>query len=186
MRKLIVEEWLSLDGYVSDKDGKLDFFVRTIREIYDDPQRTKFLESIDTILLGRTTYEQFVRTWPQRAEENPLAAKINSAKKIVFSNTLTDAPWGNYSKAEIAQGDPVSKLKLLKTQSGGNMILWGSISLAQHLLKEDLVDELHLHVCPALTAGGRHFFTNALTPLSLHLQDVRNHPSGTVFLNYSI
>lgn len=105
MRKLIAEEWISLDGYVADKNGKLDFFASTVREIYADAAQLKFLESIDFILLGRTTYEQFVNVWPQReTDKEVLADKMNRAKKIVFSNTLTAAPWvnGQAQKLQVA------------------------------------------------------------------------------------
>src|SRR5687767_4395146 len=116
MRKVIVEEWISLDGHVSDKNGKLDFFANLVRDTYTDADRSKFLDSIDCILLGRTTYEQFVSTWPERATDSDgLANKMNNAKKIVFSNTLKDAPWGKWPNAEVASGDPVSTIKQLKS-----------------------------------------------------------------------
>jgi dihydrofolate reductase len=185
MRKLIVEEWISLDGYVSDKKDQLNFFAHSVRETYADVDRVKFLESIDCILMGRTTYEQFVKVWPQRATDKEiLADKMNRAKKIVFSNTLTQAPWGEWESAEIATGNAVTKIKQLKSLAGKNMVLWASISLAQALMKENIVDEYHLHLCPVLTGGGRKFFMEESTPSNLKLIDTRQYSAGTVYLNY--
>src|ERR1044071_1150874 len=128
MRKIIVEEWISLDGYVSDKQGKLDFFTSTVRDAYADTRQVKFLESIDCILFGRKTYELFAARWPERPIDNdPLAEKINKGKKIVFSNTLTKAPWGKWPDAEVAGDDPVSTIKQLKLLPGNNIVIWGSL-----------------------------------------------------------
>ena len=147
MRKLILEEWISLDGYVSGRNGKLDFFSSTVRETYTDIDGVRFLETIDTILFGRTTYEQFASMWPQRSTDNDaLATLMNKGKKMVFSNTLTEAPWGQWPKVEIVTGDTLSNIRKLKSLPGGNLILWGSVTLAQGLMKENLIDEYHLHL----------------------------------------
>ena len=85
-RKLIVEEWLSLDGCVSDKMSNLVFFIKHIRESYTTSSGIDFLNSIDTILLGRKTYDQFSALWPEHPIENDLLAeKMNTLNKIVFS-----------------------------------------------------------------------------------------------------
>jgi dihydrofolate reductase len=185
MRKIIVEEWISLDGYVADKKGQLDFFVRHVRESYTEASRSEFLKTIDTILFGRETYEQFAKLWPDRAtEKETLAHTINHTRKVVFSNTLTTAPWGKWPEAEIVKGDAVATIRQLKSSPGKSMIVWGSISLAQSLMKESLVDEFHLHICPALTGGGRSFFTPEMNPATLRLAEVRQYVEGAVFLNY--
>jgi dihydrofolate reductase len=98
MRKLILEEWISLDGYIEDKNGKLDFFTNIAPEEnkYSDNEQLKFLEEVDVILLGRKTYELFVDFWPNATtDKEVIADKLNSIKKIVFTNTLTHAPWAN-------------------------------------------------------------------------------------------
>lgn len=184
MRKVIAEEWISLDGYVSDREGRLDFFAGTVRQIYSDADRIKFLDSIDCILYGRTTYQQFVTLWPQRPIDEPLAKAINTTKKIIFSSTLSDAPWGQWAKAEIESGDVVSRVRQMKSTHGKDILVWASISLAQALMKENLIDEYHLHVCPTLTAGGRKLFTESIKPTHLKLQEVKRFDAGTVFLKY--
>ncbi len=97
MRKLILEEWMSLDGYIEDKNRQLDFFtnITPAQNTYSDNDQLQFLEEIDTILLGRKTYELFVDFWPMATtDQEVIADKLNSTRKIVFSNTLTRAPWG--------------------------------------------------------------------------------------------
>src|SRR5215831_234177 len=166
MRKLILSEWVSLDGYVSDKKGQLDFFASLVRSTYAEPEQVKFLENIDTILYGRKTYEQFVTLWPDRPTEKEVLAKvINGSRKIVFSNTLKEAPWGKWSKAEISSGDAISHVKQLKLVSGKDIYLWASISIAQAMMKEKL-------------------FTEEINPANLKLIAVSHYNSGVVSLNY--
>jgi len=187
MRKLIVEEWVSLDGYVTDKDGNLDFFTSLTPEqnTYSDADQLKFMETVDTILLGRKTYELFVDFWPTATtDKEVIADKLNETKKVVLSNTLTKAPWGNWPEAEVIHGAAAEAIKKLKQRPGKNIVLWGSISLVQSLLKENLVDELHLQLCPVLTGGGRPFFPEAIDFNKLKLLEMRQYNTGTVFLSY--
>jgi dihydrofolate reductase len=161
MRKLIVEEWVSLDGYVSDKNGQLDFFTNLTpdQNKYSDADQLKFLETVDTILLGRKTYELFVDFWPEATvDKEVIADKLNEIKKVVISNTLTSAPWGKWPAAEIISGEANTAIKKLKQLPGKNIVLWGSISVAQSLMKENLIDEYHVQLCPVLTGGGRSLF----------------------------
>ena len=187
MRKLIIEEWISLDGYATDKTGGLDFFTQLTPEqnTYSDADQLKFLDTVDTILLGRKTYELFVDFWPSATtDKEVIADKLNQIKKIVFSNTIRKAPWGQWPGAEIISGDAIKAIKTLKSLPGKNMVLWGSISLAQDLMKANLVDEYHIQLCPVLTGGGRSFFTQEINPQQLQLAEIRHYNTGTVFLNY--
>ncbi|HEX2630394.1 MAG TPA: dihydrofolate reductase family protein [Chitinophagaceae bacterium] len=189
MRKLIVEEWVSLDGYVSDKNGQLDFFTNLSAEEnkYSDADQLKFMETIDTILLGRKTYELFVDFWPDAtSDKEVIADKLNETKKIVFSNTLTRAPWGKWPDAEVIDGDAATAIRKLKQSPGKNMVLWGSISLVQSLMKENLIDEYHIQLCPVLTGGGRLFFPEQINPDKLKLTEVRQYNTGVLFLNYTV
>lgn len=184
-RKLIVEEWLSLDGYVSDKEGRLGFFAEHVRESYTTEYRLDLLNSLDAILFGRKTYQQFAALWPERpVEEDVLARKINTLNKLVFSGSLKNAPWGEWPEATVEPGDPVKKIEALRSQPGKNMVIWGSITLVQALMKENLVDEYHLHLCPALTGGGRRFFGGELNPVNFVLFDTKPFDNGIVLLKY--
>ena len=187
MRKLIVEEWLSLDGFASDKDGQLDFFTNLSTEDskYSDIDQLKFLETVDVILLGLKTYELFVAFWPTAsADKEIIAKKLNDTKKVVVSNTITRAPWGNWADAEMISDDVIAAIKALKATPGKNIVLWGSISLAQELMKENLIDEYHIQLCPVLTCGGRKLFPEQIKVGALKLLEVRQYATGTFFLNY--
>ena len=187
MRKLIVEEWVSLDGYVTDKKGQLDFFTNMTpdKNTYSDADQLKFMETIDTILLGRKTYELFVEFWPNATTAQEfIADKLNEIPKIVFSNTLKATPWGKWNNAQLADGDVIETIQQLKAMPGKDMVLWGSISIVQQLMEQNLIDEYHLQVCPVLNAGGRKLFTDVLFS-ELNLLEVRHYDTGTVFLNYA-
>ena len=178
---------MSLDGYVADKNGQLDFFTNLTPEQnkYSDSDQLKFLETIDTILLGRKTYELFVDFWPgATTDKEVIADKLNEIKKIVFSNTITKAPWGQWTEAEIITGEAVAAIKKLKLLPGKDMVMWGSISVVQSLMKENLIDEYHIQLCPVLTGGGRNLFPAQMNFCQLKISELRRYNTGTIFLNY--
>ncbi|HTE34188.1 MAG TPA: dihydrofolate reductase family protein [Chryseolinea sp.] len=185
MRKLIVEEWLSLDGYAADQAGKLDFFPSSDSNKFADEDQLKFMDSIDTILLGRITYELFVDFWPTASTDKEIIAdKLNATHKMIFSNTLQSAPWGTWPGAQIVNGSAADAVRKLKAVNGKNMVLWGSISLAQSLMKENLVDEYHLQICPTAVGGGRSFFPETLSYSNYNLVDIKKYDTGVMFLHY--
>ncbi len=180
---------MSLDGYVADKNGSLDFFTSLTPEQnkYSDQDQLKFLAGIDTILLGRKTYELFVDFWPTATtDKEVIADKLNETDKIVFSNTLTKAPWGKWKDATVISGEAAKAIKQLKAFPGKNMVLWGSISLAQALMKENLVDEYHIQLCPVLTGGGRSLFEQLPDMAKLELLETKPYNTGNIFLNYRL
>jgi dihydrofolate reductase len=187
MRKLILEEWMSLDGYVTDKNNQLNFFTDLTPEqnTFSDNDQLKFMETVDAILLGRKTYELFVDFWPSATtDKEVIADKLNETKKIVFSNTLAKAPWGKWTEAEIISDNSIAAIRELKLQKGKDLVVWGSISLAQSLMKENLIDEYHIQLCPVLTGGGRSLFSQEMNFSKLSLLEVRQYNTGVIFLNY--
>ncbi len=189
MRKLIVQEWLSLDGYVADKNGKLDFFTAISGEAnkYAEESQLQFMDDIYTIILGRNTYNLFVEFWPTATTDIEIIAdKLNSTKKLVFSGTLESAPWGKWPEAEIVSGDAEDTIRKLKTQEGKNMVIWGSISLVQSLMKQRLIDEYHLHICPTILGGGRPLFPKDSHYTNMHLIATKQYDTGMVFLQYKL
>ena len=114
-------------------------------------RQIEFIDSIDAVLLGRVFYQMFAQYWPNASgDEKPFADRINALRKIVFSNSLEHAPWGGYEPAEIIRTSAVKEVEQLKQQMGKDMVVWGSISLAQALMKQGLIDEYHLVVCPVV------------------------------------
>jgi dihydrofolate reductase len=187
MRRIILEEWVSLDGYAADKNGKLDFFPSSEANQYSDQDQLLFLDTIDTVLLGRKTYELFVDFWPTATiEKEIIADKLNRLPKLVFSNSLKEAPWGNWSPAQVIAGDAVEKIKGLKQQPGKNMVIWGSLSLAQSMIKNGLIDEYHIQVCPVMTGGGRSVFPDLQQYAHLKLISCKQYDTGVMNLQYQV
>jgi dihydrofolate reductase len=185
MRKLILEEWVSLDGYAADKNGELNFFPSTEENKYSDSDQLAFLESIDTILLGRATYQLFAGFWPTASTDKEIIAdRLNGLPKLVFSNSLTEAPWGNWPAARVVRGDAVTAVEKMKADAGKDMVLWGSISLAQSLIRADLIDEYHIQVCPTFLGSGRPLFPDLEGYGKLKLVDTRKYDTGVMFLKY--
>jgi dihydrofolate reductase len=185
MRRLILQEWVSLDGYAVDSGGSLDFFPESETDRYSDRDQLAFLDSVDTILLGRNTYELFVDYWPTaNTDEEIIADRLNELPKLVFSNTLSEAPWGTWPPAGVVRGDAVAEIDRLKAQEGKHMVLWGSLSLAQDLMLADLIDEYHLQLCPTLVGGGRPLFPTREGYANLERVNLRTYDTGVVFLHY--
>jgi dihydrofolate reductase len=185
VRRLILEEWLSLDGYAVDSEGTLDFFPESEVDRFSDRDQLAFLEGVDTILLGRRTYELFVDYWPTATTDTEIIAdRLNELPKLVFSNTLSEAPWGTWPPARVVRGDAVSEIERLKKQDGKHMVLWGSLSLAQELIAADLIDEHHFQLCPTLVGGGRSLFPGLHGYARLKHVNVRTYDTGVVFLHY--
>jgi dihydrofolate reductase len=185
MRKVILQEWVSLDGYAVDSEGSLDFFPASETDTYSHRDQLSFLDSVDTILLGRKTYELFVDYWPTAStDQEVIADRLNELPKLVFSNTFSEAPWGTWPPAHVVRGDAVAEIGRLKAQDGKHMVLWGSLSLAQDLMAADLIDEYHLQLCPTLVGGGRPLFSTRKGYANLERKNVRMYDTGVVFLHY--
>ena len=185
MRRLILEEWISLDGFAADREGTLDFFPEGEEDRFSDRDQLEFLESVDTILLGRRTYELFVDFWPTATtDEGIIADRLNELPKLVFSTTLREAPWGAWPPARVVNGDAVDEIRRMKEQDGGHMVVWGSLSLAQSLIEADLVDEYHFQLCPTVVGGGQPLFPALPSYANLHRVNVRTYDTGVVFLHY--
>jgi dihydrofolate reductase len=185
MRKVVLEEWISLDGYAADRDGQLNFFPSTEANRYSDQDQLRFLDRIDTILLGRVTYELFAGFWPTATvDQEIIADRLNALPKVVFSESLEEAPWGTWPAAKVVSGDPVWEVAKMKEAQGKDMVLWGSLTLAQALMRADLIDEYHIQICPTLVGGGRMLFLELKQYARLRLVEARTYPSGVVYLHY--
>ena len=187
MRKVILQEFVTLNGLAAGPDDSVDFIPASTqgdRSFGDD--QFAFLDTIDTILLGRVTYGMFAGFWPnvKEGEEKPFADKLNAKPKVVFSRTLDRAPWGTWDEARIVKTSAADEVAKLKGQSGKDILVWGSISLAQSLISEGLIDEYRLVVCPVVLASGRTLFRDK-GAIDLKLLDVKDHDLGAVSLKYT-
>jgi dihydrofolate reductase len=190
MRNLIMQEFLSVDGMAAGKDGNTDFIPASTRSDQSFGRRQEsFLDSIDTMLLGRKTYEMFSSYWPKvrSGEDKEFADKLNALNKVVFSKTLDRAPWGDgeWEDATTVKTDAAREVERLKQQPGKDLVIWGSLTLAQSLIHEGLIDEFQLIVCPVVLVEGRKLFDDHVAPGEMHLLSTRSFDRGAVLLSYA-
>lgn len=157
MAKIVVTEFISLDGVVQAPGGE-EFKHPNWTFDFDrgeDGDRFKIDEALgaDALLIGRVTYESFADAWHDRTGE--LADKYNSMPKYVVSNTLRDPAWSN---TEVLSGDVIAEVRRVKGEVEGELQVPGSIQLVQALIEHDLVDELHLMTFPVVLGTGRTLF----------------------------
>ena len=184
MRKIIFQEFLSLDSYAADSDNSTKFFESAEIAEDSDDDLLKEMENFDTILLGANTYKMFVEFWPKATNDEQIVAdKLNSIPKIVFSKSLKKAPWGKWPEARMISGDAVAEIKKLKAEKGKDMVLWGSIALSQDLMKANLIDEYHFRICPVVLGAGKPLFEKT-GKLELDLFESKQYKSGLMLLKY--
>jgi dihydrofolate reductase len=186
MGRLIVSNIVSLDGYVSGPKGELDWFVSEgfMDEEFGDHAK-KLISSIDGILLGRRTYEEFVSYWPGvTSDDDVIAVNMNALPKFVFSSTLDKVPWGKHKAAKLVRGDAVKEVRRIKKQFRGDLALYGSGKLVSTLMKAGLVDELQLLVKPIVLGKGRPEFVAFTSRYKLKLLRAVPLKNGDVMLFY--
>lgn len=175
MGKLVVSEFVSLDGVIEDPGGSegTEFGGWTFRFPAPDGQQFKFEELLaaDVQLFGRVTYEGFAAAWPAMEEATgEFGARMNGMPKVVVSTTLTEATWKNTT---IVGGDVPAAVAALKQQYDGDILVPGSATLVDTLRAHDLVDEYRLMVHPVLLGRGKRLFKDGAGPADLTLASSR-------------
>ena len=185
MRKLKLQVQMSVDGFISGYKGEMNWmafpWTKDIEEYV-----TTLTEPVDTILLGKNLATGFIPHWAAVAmdEKNPeqkAGVKFTQTPKVVFSNTLTESQWEN---TEISNGDYVKKISTLKQQSGGDIIAYGGGQFVSSLIKEKLIDELHLFVNPAILGQGMPIFQDVEDMQKLDLISSKQFDCGIMVLVY--
>ena len=187
MRKLVLTEWVSLDGYTAGPDNDMSF----VGESFDmemGQYEDEIVNTGDTLMLGRVTYESFAGSWPSVPDkpdvsegEKAYARKLNSMRKIVFSRTLASADWQNsVLQREI---DPEA-IKQWKQEDGKDMLIYGSASIVQQLTNLGLIDEYQILVHPVVLGGGKPLFASVADKQRLQLVSAKAFSSGVVLLTY--
>ena len=185
MGRIVVTEFVSLDGVMEDPGGSEDFkYGGWTFEIPrgDEGDKFKLDETMgsEALLLGRVTYEGFAKAWPTRDGE--FADKFNNMPKYVVSSTLTDPEWTNTTVLQASDlPDEVAKLK---EQHEGDVVVHGSAQLAEALLEQDLVDELRLMVFPVVLGSGKRLFGETRDKKPLKLRDSQVVGDGVAILVY--
>jgi dihydrofolate reductase len=187
MRKLVLTEWISLDGYTAGPDNDMSFVGESFNDEmgqYEDD----IVNTADTLVLGRVTYESFAGSWPYVPDkpdvsegEKAYARKLNSMRKIVFSKTLNRADWNN--SVLMRDIDPEA-IKQWKQEDGKDMLIYGSASVVQQLTNLRLIDEYQLLVHPVLLGGGKALLKDIADKHRLKLVSARPFTSGVVLLTY--
>lgn len=173
MKKIIVTEFMSLDGVVENPGWSMPYWNDEIAKFKGDEQT-----SCDTLLLGRVTYEGFAAAWPGRTD--PGAEFMNSVPKYVVSTTLDTAEWNN---STVIKDNVVEELTKLKQQEGKDILVYGSVVLIQTLIEHDLVDQVRLLVYPVVLGTGKRLFQDGTTA-NLNLVQTQPFSSGVVGLVY--
>ena len=182
MGRIVVTEFVSLDGVVEDPGGAEDFkYGGWSFEVSrgDEGDKFKLDETLssEALLLGRVTYEGFAKAWPSR--EGEFADKFNTMPKYVVSSTLEEPEWGN---STVLKGDVAEEVAKLKQEQDGEIVVHGSPRLVQTLFEHDLVDELRLMVFPVVLGTGKRLFGETSDKKPLRLVDSKVVGDGVVIL----
>jgi dihydrofolate reductase len=193
MRKVIVDEWMSLDGVVQapgtpdeDRSGGFEHGGWHLR-YFDDVSQKWVVDGVTSAggyLFGRRTYENLVAYWPNASEEEQVIAEpLNTRPKYVASTTLTEPlEWQN---ASLLHGNVAEAVAALKREEGDDLHLIGSAKLAQTLFEHDLVDEFRVMIDPVVLGGGKRLFRDdgVLRPLRLVEHEVTT--TGAILATYA-
>ncbi len=177
MRKIVAALHMSLNGVVESPDTWVFPHGYSNEEMVQEIGAS--MASSDTMLLGRVTYEEFAAHWPRQTGE--VADFMNNAPKVVVSTSLDAAEWKN---SILIGGNVVEELTRLKQQPGKDINVVGSATLVRSLLREGLLDELKLLVCPILVGGGRRLFEDG-GEVPLRLVDAKTFSTGVQSLTYT-
>jgi dihydrofolate reductase len=196
MRRIVMFNWLTADGYFAGPDGNLNWVV-------PDEEQAKAaaagISGVDTFLFGRRTYELFEGFWRHALGDSPtvpdphdpgrrspehraIAIALNEMTKVVFSRTLKDVTWKN--SRLLHELDP-REVETMKRQPGKDMIVFGSGSIVSQLTQHALIDEYQFVVCPIFIGSGRPLLRDVSKSVKLDLLEAKPYPSGDVLLRYA-
>ncbi len=193
MRRIVMMNWISVDGYFAGPHGEIDWIVR-------DPQVDKALHESrsdappsgsagsGTMLLGNTTYTMFENSWPQIARDpnapeelHKLAEEVIGMTKIVFSKSRKEVSWEN---SKLLRGNLEGEVEQLKRGEGSPILIFGSGTIVQQLTAVGLIDEYFIAVTPVILGKGKPLF-GEVQKRNLRLREAQSFKSGNVLLRYS-
>lgn len=192
MRRIVMINWISIDGYFAGTHGEIDWIIRdpevdrALREPRDgsDPSESG---GSGTMLLGNVTYTLFENSWPPIAKDpnapedmHKLADEIARMTKIVFSQSRRDVTWEN---SKLFHGNLVEEVQKLKQEDGTPILIFGSGTIVQQLTEAGLIDEYFIAVTPVILGKGKPLFGD-VQKRNLRLLEARHFESGNVLLRY--
>lgn len=184
MRKLKLQVVMSIDGFIAGVNGEMDWMVGDWDENLKQYLK-EVTEPVDCIVLGRKLAQEFIPYWTA-AFNNPKGAEEGSKKmietpKIVFTKTLTRSAWDN---TIVVNGDLVEEITKLKNRHGGDLIVYGGAAFVSALIKNSLIDELHLLINPTALGNGKSIFKELAGTQSFNLKKAIPFECGMVVLYY--
>ncbi|MGE5830802.1 MAG: dihydrofolate reductase family protein [Micromonosporaceae bacterium] len=181
MRQVVLQFFVSLDGYSCDVDNG----IRDVMMEIDDPEQEEYfvsrLRQAGTHIMGGSTYQVMAQFWP--TSSHPSAGAMNDIPKVVFSRTMTSA--NDWPETRIASGDTAEEIAKLKAEPGGEILAHGGTRFVRSLIRLGLVDQYRLWVLPAAAGRGAPLFTELDHPLKLRLVKSTAFPSGVLELVYA-
>jgi dihydrofolate reductase len=185
MRKIIVSEYVTLDGVMEDPGGgdKSKYGGWSLQFWNEQAMKFKYDElfACDALLFGRVTYDGFAKAWPTMKGTADFGERMNGIAKYVVSTTLKSAEWNN---STIINHDVVTEIRKLKEQPGKDILVEGSAELVYTLTQHDLVDEFRLMIHPIVVGGGKRLFREGIDRKVLQPVDTKTFSSGIVILTY--
>ena len=186
MRRLIVQQWVTVDNVAAEEDGGMSFVdVQPFAVSHDEDFKAsamEFIDGVDTMVLGATTYAMASNYWPTAEDQGVYGEKLNRMTRIVASTTLRDAPWGTFPAATITS-DPVATVRELKRHNGKDIWLWGSLTLMRSMFDAGVVDEVQLRVCPTTRGRGAYVFHDRR---DMRIREATAFDNGVVLLRYEM
>ena len=183
MGRIVVTEFVSLDGVMEDPGGAEDYkhggWTFEFNRGEGDEFKLQETRETDALLLGRKTYEGFAAAWPSR--EGEFADKFNSMPKYVVSSTLREPEWNN---STVLDGNLAEEAAKLRASTQGNIMVHGSAQLVQALIEQDIVDELRLMVFPVVLGSGKRLFAETSEKKPMTLASARPVGDGIAILTY--
>ena len=182
MRKLMVFNSMSLDGFIADSQGDMSWAHKQDEEWNSFVERNASGEGV--LMFGRKTYDMMAGYWPtpMAAQNSPLVAKrMNALQKTVFSRTMDKAAWQN---TMLLKGELTEEVRRLKQQAGPDLVILGSASIVAQLSDARLIDEYQIAVGSIALGGGKSMFAGIQEKLALKLAGTRSFQNGNVFLTY--
>jgi dihydrofolate reductase len=184
MGRIVVTEFVSLDGVMEDPGGSEGFehggwTFEIPRGDEGDQFKLDETREAEALLLGRVTYQGFAEAWPSR--EGEFADKFNNMPKYVVSSTLDEPAWAN---STVLNGNIADEIEQVRQKHSGDVVVHGSAQLVQFLLAQDLVDELRLMVFPVVLGSGKRLFGDTSGKKRLQLVDSRTVGDGVAILIY--
>jgi len=189
-RRVVAQISMTLDGRVTGPDGPADMEVIAGYAGSDaaHAREAEALAAATTALLGRVNYEGFYGYWPPVAADESADPRdrnigrwLDEVEKVVFSTTMTEAPWVN---SRIADGGPVEEVKQLRDTEGGDMLVVNSVSIIRQLLAGDQLDRLLIDLVPEVSGGGTPLFEDESSRSTWSLTQAVNADDGALLLTY--